>query len=166
MRSFHRSLLFAIVACSFVTCTAFASTDRVSIGNDITLRSGESAGDVVCVFCNVVIQGHVRGGIVSVFGGIRIQDSQQIAGDMVAVGGDISLDGSSTVQGDLVVVGGDLTLAPDAMIHGDREVFPGRAWLLLPFVPFLFVIGVVWLAIWLIRRNTYRFPMYPHGRGL
>jgi hypothetical protein len=43
--------------------------------------------------------------------------------------------------------------------------FPGRIWLLLPLAPFLVLIGIVWLIVYIVRRNRYQFPMYPHGRG-
>ena len=166
MRNFVRAALLGFLLASCGAVSASASTDRVSIGKDIAISEGESASDIVCVFCNIVVHGNVKGDVVAVLGGVYIDPAQSVSGDMVAIGGDVSVGQSSSVQGDLVVVGGDFSPAPDAVVHGDREIFPGRAWLFLPFAPFLIVIGIVWLAIWLIRRNTYRFPVYPYGRGL
>jgi hypothetical protein len=48
-----------------------------------------------------------------------------------------------------------------ATIHGSRAVSPSKIWLLLPFVPLLILIGVIWLIVWLVRRNRYQFPAYP-----
>jgi hypothetical protein len=168
MRNFVRAALLGLLLANWGVAGAFASssTDRVSTGKDITVSEGETASDIVCVFCNVTLHGNVRGDIVTVLGNVTVDASQFVSGDMVTVGGDVILGNDSSVQGDLVVVGGDLNQAPGAAVHGDREIFPGRAWLFLPFAPFLILLGVVWLAIWLIRRNTYRFPMYPYGRGL
>lgn len=166
MRNFVGAALFGLLLATCGAVSAHASTDRVSIGKDIAVSEGDSASDIVCVFCNVVVHGNVSGGVVAVLGGVNIDPSQSVSGDMVVIGGDVNLATGASVQGDLVVVGGDLNLAPEAAVHGDREVFAGRFWLLLPFAPFLIVFGFVWLAIWLIRRNTYRFPVYPYGRGL
>ena len=46
-----------------------------------------------------------------------------------------------------------------------QTVLPGRFWLLVPFAPLLIVIGIIWLIVYLVRRNRYRFPVYPNGRG-
>lgn len=166
MRLFYRTAGSALLFAACGAGIASASTDRVSMGKDIVISDGDTASDVVCIACSVVVQGNVSGDVVSVLGSVRIEDAKHISGDLATVGGDVSLDGGSSVQGSLVVVGGDLDLAPEATVRGDREVFPGRAWLLLPIAPLLIFIGIVWLAIWLIRRNAYRFPMYPYGRGL
>ena len=165
MHIFVRTALFGLLASALGTQTAAASNDRVSFAKDITVTEGDTANDIVCIACSVTLQGDVHGDIVTVLGGVKAEGSHEISGDVVALGGDVILPGSSTLQGDLVVVGGDLDLGPEATIHGDREVFPGRAWIFLPFAPLLILIGIVWLAVWLVRRNRYRFPMYPYGRG-
>ena len=166
MHTLIRTALLGLLAASLGTQTASASNDRVSFGKDVTVTEGDTANDIVCIACSVTLQGDVHGDIVTVLGGIKAEGSREISGDVVALGGDVILPGSSTLQGDLVVVGGDLDLGTEATVHGDRSVFPGRAWIFLPFAPLLILVGIVWLAIWLIRRNRYRFPMYPHGRGL
>jgi hypothetical protein len=166
MHIFFRTALLGLLAVALGTQTASASNDRVSFGNNITVTESDPANDIVCIACSVTLQGDVHGDIVTILGSIKAEGSHEISGDAVALGGDVTLPGSSTLQGDLVVIGGDLDLGPEASVHGDRSVFPGRAWILLPFAPLLILIGIVWLAIWLVRRNRYRFPMYPYGRGL
>jgi hypothetical protein len=165
MHTVFRSVLLALLTLSFATQVAHASNDRVAFGKDIVISEGESAGSIVCILCSVKLQGNA-GDIVTILGSVTTEGSREISGDMVTLGGDVSLTDNSSLRGDIVVVGGDLNLSSDASIHGDREIFPGRAWLFLPFAPLLILIGVVWLAIWLVRRNQYRFPMYPYGRGL
>jgi hypothetical protein len=166
MHIFFRTALLGLLAAALGTQTASASNDRVSFGKNITVTEGDPANDIVCIACSVTLQGDVHGDIVTILGGVKAEGSREISGDMVALGGDVTLPGSSTLQGDLVVIGGDLELGSEASVHGDRSVFPGRAWILLPFAPLLILVGIVWLAIWLVRRNRYRFPMYPYGRGL
>jgi predicted acyltransferase (DUF342 family) len=166
MHIFIRTALLGLLAAALGTQSAAASNGRISFGKNITVTEGDPANDIVCIACSVTLQGDVHGDIVTVFGGIKAEGSREISGDVVALGGDLILPGSSTLQGDLVVVGGDLDLGPEATVHGDRSVFPGRAWILLPFAPLVILAGIVWLAIWLVRRNRYRFPMYPYGRGL
>ncbi|MBB5059240.1 hypothetical protein HDF16_003963 [Granulicella aggregans] len=166
MHIFFRTALLGMVAAALGTQTASASNDRVSFAKNITVTEGDPANDIVCIACSVTLQGDVHGDIVTVLGGIKAEGSRAISGDVVALGGDVILPASSTLQGDLVVIGGDLDLGPEASVHGDRSVFPGRAWIFLPFAPLLILVGIVWLAIWLVRRNRYRFPMYPYGRGL
>lgn len=166
MHMFTKAALMMVIAITLGAPRAHASNDRVSFGKDVNIAEGETANDVVCIACTVDLRGNVRGDIVTILGSVRGEGSRDISGDIVTIGGDVALPEGSTLAGDLVVIGGDLNLGPEATIHGDRTVFPGRAWLLLPFAPLLFLFGVVWLAIWLIRRNRYRFPMYPYGRGL
>jgi hypothetical protein len=165
MHIFIRTALLGVLAAALGTPSAVASNDRISFGKNITVTEGDPANDIVCIACSVTLQGDVHGDIVTILGGVKAEGSREISGDMVALGGDVTLPGSSTLQGDLVVVGGDLDLGPEATVHGDRSVFPGRAWILLPFAPLLILAGIVWLAVWLVQRNRYRFPMYPYGRG-
>ena len=47
---------------------------------------------------------------------------------------------------------------------GRRTVLPSKIWLLLPFAPLLILIGLIWLIVYLVRRNRYQFPAYPQGR--
>jgi hypothetical protein len=99
------------------------------------------------------------------FGRIDVDSGHTISGDLAALGADLNLGEGATVGGDVAVAGGDANLAPGAMIHGSRTVLSNRMWLLLPFAPLLILIGVIWLIVHLVRRNRYRFPAYPQGRG-
>ncbi|MEI9981238.1 MAG: hypothetical protein WDN23_19985 [Edaphobacter sp.] len=54
--------------------------------------------------------------------------------------------------------------ADGAGIHGSRAVASSKIWLLLPFAPLLILAGMIWLIVWVVRRNRYQFPVYPQGR--
>ena len=158
-------LAVALLLASSVPCFAKSSEDRASVGSDITIAEGETAGDVACVFCVVRVHGDVRGDVAVLFGKVEVDAGHGISGDMAALGGDLDLGEGATVGGDVAIAAGDANLAQGAMIHGSRTVLPGRIWLLLPFAPLLILIGVIWLIVYLVRRSRYQFPMYPQGRG-
>jgi hypothetical protein len=33
-------------------------------------------------------------------------------------------------------------------------------------LPVLFLVGIIWLIVYLVRRNRYSFPVYPQGQGI
>jgi hypothetical protein len=161
-----RRLSLAVALLLSVTLPAFArsSDDRASVGNNITVAEGETAGDIACAFCSVYIHGDVKGDVAVLFGRVELDPGRNISGDVAALGGDLTMGPEATVGGDVSVAAGDATLGPGAMIHGSRTVLPGRIWLLLPFAPLILLIGLIWLAVYIVRRNRYQFPAYPQGR--
>jgi hypothetical protein len=163
-------MLRLLLAVGLLLASAFPSfakggDDRASVGNNITIAEGETAGDVACVFCSVRVHGDVRGDVAVLFGRIEVDPGHTISGDLAALGADLNLGEGATVGGDVAIAAGDANLAPGAMIHGSRMVLSNRMWLLLPFAPLLILIGVIWLIVHLVRRNRYQFPAYPQGRG-
>ncbi len=166
-----RRLLFAILVVA-IACPAFARSknsgdsgqDRATFGSDITIAEGETAGDVACVFCTVRIHGEVSGDVAVLFGNVTVDEGRSISGDVAILGGDLGLGEGAAVSGDVAVAAGSANLAPGAMIHGDRTVLPGRAWLLAVFAPLLILAGLIWLVVWIVRRNRYQFPAYPGGQ--
>jgi hypothetical protein len=164
---FMRRLFLAVALLLSMTMPAFARSteDRASVGNDITVHEGETAGDIACVFCSVHIHGDVRGDVAVLFGKVELDPGRSISGDVAALGADLNLGPEARVGGDIAIAAGDANLAPGAMVHGSSMVLPGRIWLLLPFAPLLILIGLIWLIVYIVRRNRYRFPAYPQGRG-
>jgi hypothetical protein len=154
-------LLFA----SALPALARGSEDRASVGNDISIAEGDSAGDVACVFCMVHVHGDVRGDVAVLFGKIEVDPGHKISGDVAALGADVNLGEGAMVGGDVAIAAGEANIAPGAMIHGSRMVLPSRIWLLLPFAPLLILIGLIWLIVYFVRRSRYQFPAYPRGRG-
>jgi hypothetical protein len=158
-------LVAAVLLCSAAPSFARSTEDRAGVGNDITIAEGETAGDVACVFCTVRVHGDVKGDLAVLFGKVEVDAGRNISGDVATLGADLDLGPGAMVGGDVAVAAGDANLAPGAMVHGSSMVLPGKMWLLLPFAPLLILIGLIWLVVYLVRRNRYQFPAYPHGRG-
>jgi hypothetical protein len=162
-----RRLLLAVALLVSITLPAYArsSDDRASFGNDITIAEGETASDVACMFCDVHVHGDIRGDVAVMFGKVDVDPGRSISGDVATLGADLNLGPGATVGGDLAMAAGDVNAGPGARIHGSSMVLPGKIWLMLPFAPLLILIGLIWLIVYLVRRNRYRFPAYPQGRG-
>jgi hypothetical protein len=158
-------LALGLLFSSALPALARGSEDRASVGNDISIAEGDTAGDVACVFCSVHVHGDVRGDVAVLFGKIEVDPGHKISGDVAALGADMNLGEGAMVGGDVAIAAGDANVAPGAMIHGSRMVLPGRIWLLLPFAPLLILIGLIWLIVYFVRRSRYQFPAYPRGRG-
>jgi hypothetical protein len=160
-------LLLAVALLVSITLPAYArsSDDRASFGNDITIAEGETASDVACMFCDVHVHGDIRGDVAVMFGKVDVDPGRSISGDVATLGADLNLGPGATVGGDLAMAAGDVNAGPGARIHGSSMVLPGKLWLMLPFAPLLILIGLIWLIVYLVRRNRYRFPAYPQGRG-
>jgi hypothetical protein len=160
--------LLLAAALLLVAFTPFAQADhdRASFGSNITVAEGENAGDIACAFCSVRIHGDVRGDVAVFLGSVTVDPMHSISGDTAIFGGDLNLGEESEVGGDLVILGGNANLAPGAVVRGDHNILPGRFWLILPFAPLLILIGIIWLIVYLVRRNRYQFPVYPNGRGI
>jgi hypothetical protein len=159
--------VFLAVALLATTLPAFAKSDndRASFGSDITVAEGETVGDIACMFCDVRIHGDVRGDIAVMFGRVEVDPGHSISGDVAALGADLVLGEGAAIGGDVALAAGDANVADGATIHGSRMVLPSRLWLLLPLAPFLILIGVIWLIVYIVQRNRYQFPAYPQGRG-
>jgi di/tricarboxylate transporter len=157
-------LAFLLVLVSGVPAFARGSDDRATVGSDITVAEGETVGDVACVFCTVHVSGNVKGDVAVMFGKVDIDPGRSVRGDLAALGADLNLGEGATIGGDLALAGGDANIAPGAMVHGSNTVLPGRGWLLLPLIPLGILISLIWLIVWIVRRNRYQFPAYPQGR--
>jgi hypothetical protein len=160
-------LLLAAALLLLSSTSAYArsgSDDHASFGNDITISEGETSSDIACAFCSVHIHGDVHGDVAVAFGNVTVDTGHSISGDLAVLGGDVTLADDTHVGGDVAIAAGDLTLAPTASVRGQRAVFPGRFWLLIPLAPFLILGGIIWLIVYLVRRNRYQFPVYPNGR--
>jgi hypothetical protein len=162
-----RRLLFAVALLTVACTPAFArsSEDRASVGNDITIADGETAGDIACAFCTVRVHGEVKGDIATFLGSVIVDSGRGISGDVASLGGDLEMGQDASVGGDVAIAAGDLKLGNGAAIHGQQTILPGRVWLLLPLAPFLILAGLIWLIVYIVRRNRYQFPVYPRGRG-
>ncbi len=107
-----------------VCCAPLAkgADDRIQVGERLVIGVGEEAGDAVCIFCSLVIDGEVRGDAVSIGG--SVESMGNVGGDVVAVGGPVVLGGR--VGGDVVSVGADVELRPEARVGGGVTVLFGQ----------------------------------------
>ena len=165
MRSTLLPATLLLLAAASLPAFAKGANDRASMGSDITVAEGELAGDIACAFCSVRIHGDVRGDVAVAFGSVSVDSGHRISGDTAVFGGNLNLADGAEVGGDVAVAAGQANLAPGAAIRGSSSILPGRIWLLVPFIPLLVLIGIIWLIVYLVRRSRYRFPVYPSGRG-
>lgn len=140
--------------------------DRASFGSDITVAEGESVGDVACAFCSVHIHGDVTGDVAVAFGSLTVDSGHTIAGDTAIFMGDLSLGEGATINGDLAILGGEQHVGEGAAVHGSRSVSPRVVGTGILLLPVLFLVGIIWLIVYLVRRNRYSFPVYPQGQGI
>jgi hypothetical protein len=159
-------LAAALLLCVATPAFADRNEDRAGVGNDIVINDGETSGDIACAFCAVRIHGDVKGDVAVFMGSVTVDAGHRISGDVAMLGGDLNLGAESEVGGDVAIAAGDVNSGPGAMIHGAQTVLPGRMWLILPLAPFLILAGIIWLVVYLVRRNRYQFPVYPNGRGI
>lgn len=143
-----------------------SGNDRASFGSDITVAEGETAGDIACAFCSVHLHGDVTGDVAVAFGSVTVDPGRTIAGDTAILEGDLNLNEGSTVNGDLAILAGMDRLGDGAAVHGSRAVIPQPLGTLVLLSPLLFLAGLIWLIVYIIRRSSYRFPVYPQGQGI
>jgi hypothetical protein len=156
-------LILAITPLAFARGTGHKNTagDRSSFGSDITIDAGTTAGDIACAFCSVHLHGDVKGDVAVVYGNVTVDAGQSVTGDVAVLGGDLAVADDAAIGGDVALAAGDLHLSPEGIIRGDRAIASSRLWLLVPFIPLLVLIGLIWLIVWIVRRNRYRRMYYP-----
>lgn len=158
------TLFAALIVSLLPTASAVAQRsrsgdDRVGVGRDITVAEGESVADIACIFCKVRLHGDARGDVAILFGSVVVDPGRAIGGDVALLGGNVTLGEGASIGGDAAILGGAMREARGATVHGDRVVLPGLLWiLLLPLAPLLLLAGLVWLVVWVVRRNRYPRP--------
>ena len=161
----RRWVVAVVLLAGTVQAFARSSNDRVAFDRDITVAAGTSAEDVVCAFCRVRVHGSVQGDVAVLFGGVTVDAGQSVSGDVAMLGADLNLGEGASVEGDVAIIAGNTNLASGAAIQGDRVVMSSRAWLLVLLSPLLILAGLIWLIVWLVRRNRYPPIAYPPSRG-
>ncbi|MCU0509492.1 MAG: hypothetical protein MUC34_14090 [Anaerolineae bacterium] len=115
-------IVFAVVAAA-VAPVAFAQEtvgDRVVMGEDFTLRSGETLdGNLAVLGGNAVLEEDTLvTGDVTVGGG-NLVGNGRIAGNVTMIGGSLTLGETAVVEGDLAAFAGSVNRAPGAVVEGD-----------------------------------------------
>jgi len=160
MKLRRRVLLFLIVsAVVIVPNLALAKSgggDRVQFFQSINVGPDEQVGDVVCLVCSIHMAGTASGDTVAILGSIVMDGTAN--GDVVAVGGGIKLGEDARVSGDTVGIGGGVTRHPNASVKGEIVAQSGPAVFLglilgLFVIPLLPIVLIIWLIVWLVRRD-------------
>jgi hypothetical protein len=176
----RRLLVFTlfVAALAAAPLSARADDDSVQFFHNIDITPDMPAGDAVCFFCSVHLEGKANGDIVVFFGNVRI--AGEAHQDVVTFFGNVSATSGSSIGGDLVTffgpvhlgddvkIGGDMVTifspvhAPSVAVHGDRVGL--SPWII--FAPFLVIFFIVWLIVHEIRGRRMRmaaagYPMYP-----
>ncbi len=94
------------------------------IGQDYTLKQGETVREVVVVLSPAVIEGYVRGDVTVVLGTVQIAPTAVIGGTLLVVGGNVTIQQGASVRHDLVVLGGGLD-APSDFAPGRQHIAIG-----------------------------------------
>ncbi len=143
---------------------ASSKNDRVQFGSSISVNEGEEVGDVVCIGCSIRVAGSC-GDAVAIGGSILVEG--EVRGDVVAVGGGARLNDVARVNGDVVTVGGGLSRDPAAVVKGEivsqggGYIFP--LLILIPLIPVILIVALIW---WLITRSNRRpVPAQPTYTG-
>jgi len=131
-------------------------SDRVQFFQNINVTADEQAGDLVCILCSIRVSGTTAGDTVAILGSVLVDGTA--GGDVVAVGGGIKLGEDATIAGDAVGIGGGVVRHPNAVVKGELVSQSGPVVLLglfvaLVVVPLLPIILIVWLIVWLVRRD-------------
>ncbi|MDR3749888.1 MAG: hypothetical protein P4K94_00225 [Terracidiphilus sp.] len=157
-----RMLTLSLLAAVFAAAapSAHADGDVVRIGGNIHVAQDSEAHDVVCIFCDVNIEGKVTGDVVvlfgdvhlagdaqhdvvSIFGNVVATNNASIEQDLVSVFGAVRLGENVTVGQDLVALFGALDEASSVTVGNDTVVKPG--WIV--WGPLLVVILVLFVLM-------------------
>ena len=130
------------------------------LGQDYTVRVGDTIRQVAVVFGDAAIEGRVDQNVVVVFGKAQLSSTASIAGSLVVVGGRFDAAPDFTPGGQYIVIGpGAFGGRLDAMVPWvTRGLFWGR--LIVPDLPWVWgIVGIVFLvyfALNLIFDNSVR----------
>lgn len=170
-------LLAAVVV--LVPISAHADRDAVHFGNDIHVTADKPAGDAVCFFCSVhidgksdgdvvvffgdtYINGEARHDVVTFFGNVTATDNSTVGGDLVNFFGSVRLGENASVRQDVVALFGSVHAPDSASIGGDRVVQPG--WIVsLPLLVliFIFLVAIRELRAYRRRQILSGYPYPP-----
>jgi hypothetical protein len=129
--SIFRKLTVAAIVGLFMVSTAAAQHVEIDdpdgqsvlrIGQNYTLKQGDSVHQVVVIFGDALIEGTVRDNIVVVLGSVTIARTAVIDGSFAVVAGTANIQPGAQVRRDLVVAAGTLNAPRDFRSGGQHVV--------------------------------------------
>ena len=105
-------------------CDSFRRNPGFRLGQDQTIRKGETVDDFAVVLGNVVVEGHVCGDLSVTLGDVRLARDASVEGTLVVVGGSVTIEPGATVGHELILVAGVLD-APADFRPGREQVVVG-----------------------------------------
>jgi len=138
-------------------------SQSLRIGQDFTLRTGDTIREVVVIAGTATIEGHVEGDVVVILGSANLASTALVDGDLVVVGGGATVATGAAVNRDVVIVGGMLDAPADFMPGGEHVVIGpsaigGRFEAIVPWItrgllwgrPIVPNLGWVWAVVGVI----------------
>ena len=95
------------------------------LGQDLVLKQGDAAREVVVVAGDATIEGTVDSDVVVVLGKLQLSPTAIVNGSMIVVGGTATIQDGAQVHEDMVVIGG--YEGPTAFAPGGHHVIIGTA---------------------------------------
>lgn len=90
--------------------------DRVTFGENVLVREGESVRDVFTTGGNADIRGRAYGDVVTMGGNADVRG--EVVGNLMTMGGNIHVHRGARVHGDLNAMGGEVDVDEGAVVHG------------------------------------------------
>ena len=148
------ALLFVLVLAAGTPCLARGGSDYTQFGHDIRIGPEQNVGEVTCFNCSVYVRGNVGGDITTFHGNVVLEDNAAVGGEVTAFLGDVRAQGGTKIGGDVTVFSGTVHRQEGAAIGGEVTTMDGTFWFFMIFVlPFLFLIGIAALIVWLVQRS-------------
>jgi uncharacterized RDD family membrane protein YckC len=151
----------------------------VRIGSDYTLMPGDSVDEVVVIAGTAIVEGHVEGDLVVIFGSVRLASTAVVDGDFVVIGGNATIEPRATVGKDLVVVAGSLAAPSEFRPGGEQTVIGslavggglralvpwvmnGLLWgrLIVPSLPWMWTVIGLFFAVYLALNVFFDRPVH------
>jgi hypothetical protein len=103
---------------------AQARGNRVYIGQDIFVASGQQVHNAVCLFCSVQVEGDLTGRALVLFGSLNV--TGRVDRNATVIGGNAVIDSQARIGGNAVVLLGNAVYETDDSITGSAYVLGGH----------------------------------------
>ncbi len=146
----------------------------VRLGQDYTLKAGETVRDLTSVLGDVTIEGHVDHDVLVIAGDAKIASTAVIDGSLVVIAGSVTVSSGASVRRDFVVIGGTANTPADFAPGGEhvaigtpmmgatvRSLIPwltrGLLWgrLIVPDLPWVWMVVLIGLVIGLLMNHVF-----------